>query len=83
MGELGYEIVMCFLSSLWMLTYPVHMVRIISKFQLLVFKHLSFIPFFPFSSEEEAKKSMFNEWHIRMFGIAYFLVFIVLLTNVY
>ena len=65
-----------------MLYCPGHMVFLLEKYQLFLYKYFRFLPLFPFSNEEQAKKSIFSKYQIKLFGVANLLIAFVLLWRI-
>ncbi len=62
-----------------MIFFPKHIIFVLVKYQLFLYRYFKFIPMFPFSNEGEAKKSIFSEYQIKLIGIVSLFVAIALL----
>ena len=58
----------CLVAAAWLLLFPKQVVFLLSKYQLFLYRYFSFIPFFPFKSEEEAAAPVFNVRFVRSIG---------------
>ncbi|SMF13853.1 hypothetical protein SAMN02745866_00877 [Alteromonadaceae bacterium Bs31] len=74
-------IAVCLACGIWMIYSPKHMRMALEKYQLFLYKYFRFLPMFPFSNEQQAKKSILSERQIKLLGIVSLFVAIALLSR--
>jgi hypothetical protein len=79
MSDSTIYLIILFACGTWMITFPNHLMFMMSKYQLFMFRY---IPIFPFKSEREAEVSIFNKKSVRALGYANYFIAVVIATKI-
>jgi hypothetical protein len=75
------SIVLLIIFGSWLVFIPKHLMFILIKYQLFLFKYTPMTHLI-FKNEDEARTSIFNERAVRAIGFANYLIAIVIATKI-